>query len=90
MAILYVYDAEGNQIPIPAIKGKDADTNIYYSVVDGGIYVNSRYSADNDICFYLCKKGPNSIFDFSTIGLVAAADPVSNVIAPSKYIVSAI
>ena len=92
MAILYAYDAEGNQIAVPAIKGKDgknAGTNIYYSVVDGGIYVNSRYSAENDICFYLCKKGPNSIFDFSTIGLVAAADPVSSSVTPSKYIVSA-
>ena len=66
----------------------NSQCKVYFQTVEGGIYVNAPYSADNDICFYLCKKGPNSIFDFSTIGLVAAADPVSNVISPTSYIVS--
>lgn len=60
---------------------------VYFKAVNGGIYVNAHYSEANDITFYLCKHGANSLFDFYSIGLVAKAVPTSKVTTPSKYIV---
>ena len=65
----------------------DDQKKVYFKTVDGGIYVNAHYSEANDITFYLCKHGANSLFDFYSIGLVAKAIPTSKVTIPTKYIV---
>ena len=83
------YIAYGETLVIETESDADANAKMYYQTVSGGVYVNAPYSADYDISFFLCKKGPNSIFDFSTIGLVEATSPVSNVITPVKNIVAA-
>lgn len=63
------------------------DKNIYFKVVDGGIYVKTRYSNTHDIIYYLSKHGANSIFDFYSIGKIAKSTPISNVVTPTSYLV---
>ena len=78
----------GKEILFSSVIGTGSCGNVYYQTVDNGIYINAPYSADYDINYYLCKKGPNSIFDFSRIGKVAKGSPVSNVIEPTSFLVA--
>lgn len=83
---------------VRTINGNSPDANgnvevsgggmIYYSALADGITVNARYSADKDITYDLRKKGPNNIFDFYKIGLVAAGSPVSTQTTVDEYLVS--